>query len=328
MTNTQTDQVNPFKSVSLFVRDLWSEYFSPNTNGSDNADVGNTRNSHQSLRTKSRLKPSGSEVSKTSITEPAQDPAVVFFPTNQDSECMDGSTGGGFNTFGFIATMLAAYNLIGLISNNGNQNNDNNDNNNNDNNNNNQNVNEANTDTAGMNMGMVILPPLPPGRMLNITATNTEDKSMMELNRTRREIKVLKTEQDRWSWKQDFNIDNAMNTIELIKAWMRIVKSHSSVSDRHVRSECSLRSVCEANHAASLRGDAARNSAEVGTYIMMSYLPLQFPVLQEMAMAARVGRLLANGSSSHQLEVGLCGAVYRDCDLDTWTLVTLHDSGT
>ena len=87
--------------------------------------------------------------------------------------------------------MLAAYNLIGLISNNGNQNNDNNDNNNNDNNNNNQNVNEANTDTAGMNMGMVILPPLPPGRMLNITATNTGDKSMMELNRTRRGISAF-----------------------------------------------------------------------------------------------------------------------------------------
>ena len=85
--------------------------------------------------------------------------------------------------------MLAAYNLIGLISNNGNQNNDNNDNNNNDNNNNNQNVNEANTDTAGMNMGMVILPPLPPGRMLNITAM--EDKSMMERNRTRRGISAF-----------------------------------------------------------------------------------------------------------------------------------------
>ena len=75
----------------------------------------------------------------------------------------------------------------------------------------------------------------------------------------------------------------------------RIVKSHSSLSDRHVRSECSLRSVCEANHAATLQGDAARNAAEVGTYIMMSYLPLQVPVLQEMAMSARVGRLLTNG---------------------------------
>merc|ERR1712126_694477 len=173
-----------------------------------------------------------------------------------------------------------------------------------------------------MNMGMVILPPLPPGRMLNITAIRAGDNSSVaELNRTRREIKVLKTEQDRWSWKQDFNMDNARVTIELIKAWIRIVKSHSSLSDRHVRSECSFRSVCESNHAASLQGDAARNAAEVGTYIMMSYLPLQYPVLQEMAMAARVGRLLtANGS-------GLCEAVYRDCGQGNWTLVTSHDSG-
>ena len=65
--------------------------------------------------------------------------------------------------------MLAAYNLVGVVSNNGNQNNDNNINRNNDNNNNNQNVNEATTDTMSMSMGMVIAPPLPPGRMLNIT---------------------------------------------------------------------------------------------------------------------------------------------------------------
>ena len=47
-------------------------------------------------------------------------------------------TGGGFNTFGFLSMMIAGYNLVGLISNNGNQNNNNNDNNDNINNNNNQ----------------------------------------------------------------------------------------------------------------------------------------------------------------------------------------------
>ena len=46
--------------------------------------------------------------------------------------------GGGFNTFGFLSMMIAGYNLVGLISNNGNQNNNNNDNNDNINNNNNQ----------------------------------------------------------------------------------------------------------------------------------------------------------------------------------------------
>ena len=66
-----------------------------------------------------------SETKKTRLVKDARDPAVVFFPTNADSDCMDGSVGGGFNTFGFIAMMLATYNLVGLVSNNGNQNNNN-----------------------------------------------------------------------------------------------------------------------------------------------------------------------------------------------------------
>lgn len=81
--------------------------------------------------------------------------------------------------------MLAAYNLIGLVSNNGNQNNDNNINRNNDNNNNNQNVNEATTDTMNMNMGMVILPPLPPGRMLNLTRGTMLENKLLNTTRTR-----------------------------------------------------------------------------------------------------------------------------------------------
>ena len=81
--------------------------------------------------------------------------------------------------------MLAAYNLIGLVSNNGNQNNDNNINRNNDNNNNNQNVNEATTDTMNMNMGMVILPPLPPGRMLNLTRGTMLENKLLDTSRTR-----------------------------------------------------------------------------------------------------------------------------------------------
>ncbi|XP_023333967.1 ras-related protein RabX [Eurytemora carolleeae] len=80
---------------------------------------------------------------------------------------MDGSTGGGFNTFGFLSMMIAGFNLVGLISNNGNQNNDNNINRNNDNNNNNQQVNMANTPSEFMTNNMIIAPPLP-GRMLDV----------------------------------------------------------------------------------------------------------------------------------------------------------------
>ena len=33
------------------------------------------------------------EVKRTQIVQSEPDPAVVFFPTNQDSECMDATTG-------------------------------------------------------------------------------------------------------------------------------------------------------------------------------------------------------------------------------------------
>merc|ERR1719150_448403 len=91
---------------------------------------------------------------------------------------MDATTGGGFNTFGFLSMMIAGYNLVGLIANNGNQNNNNNDNNDNINNNNNQNVNEATTDTMGpMSMGTIIVPPLPPGRALNFANNNNNNNN-------------------------------------------------------------------------------------------------------------------------------------------------------
>ena len=36
---------------------------------------------------------SESEVKKTKLVRDSEDPAVVFFPTNSDSDCMDGSAG-------------------------------------------------------------------------------------------------------------------------------------------------------------------------------------------------------------------------------------------
>ena len=57
---------------------------------------------------------------------------------HKDKMLIKSCEGGGFNTFGFLSMMIAGYNLVGLIANNGNQNNNNNDNNDNINNNNNQ----------------------------------------------------------------------------------------------------------------------------------------------------------------------------------------------
>ena len=39
------------------------------------------------------LTESNQEVKRTKIVQSEPDPAVVFFPTNQDSECMDATTG-------------------------------------------------------------------------------------------------------------------------------------------------------------------------------------------------------------------------------------------
>ena len=78
--------------------------------------------------------------SKQSGSEKAD---VVFFPTDGSDGggggCQDDTAGGGgFNTFSFLAFLLAGFNAISVVSNNNNNNNDNNNNNNNDNNNNNQ----------------------------------------------------------------------------------------------------------------------------------------------------------------------------------------------
>ena len=75
-------------------------------------------------------------------------------------------------------------------------------------------------------------------------------------------------------------------------------------SDSSVSHACSYRALCEANHAAvghgaAVRGDAAEghhvaaDAAEVGSYILMSQLPISAgsAVLHELRWVARVGRL-------------------------------------
>ena len=142
--------------------------------------------------------------------------------------------------------MLAAYNLIGLVSNNGNQNNNNDINNNNDNNNNNQNVNEATTDTMNMNMGMVMLPPLPPGRMLNLTQgrqarlLGDEQRETSETASNRGCLFIISSQKiysyflqgPQWSpspdenkmkyfWTKEHHHESAVVIIELLKTWIR-----------------------------------------------------------------------------------------------------------
>ena len=55
---------------------------------------------------------SGSKVKKTTITKDEKDPAVVFFPTNQDSECMDEATGEQKNDSNSSQVGLMEYGLL------------------------------------------------------------------------------------------------------------------------------------------------------------------------------------------------------------------------
>ena len=87
-----------------------------------------------------------------------QDPAdVVFFPTDAEGGdgggCQDATSGGGgFNTFSFLAFLLAGFNAVSLVSNN--NNNRNNNNNNRNNNNNNNNFQTLESSVEGMQMVM------------------------------------------------------------------------------------------------------------------------------------------------------------------------------
>ena len=55
--------------------------------------------------------------------------------------------------------------------------------------------------------------------------------------------------------------------------------------------DCLLRAVCEANEDSSLAGKVAKDAVEVGTFILLSRLPLETSVITDMVLAARVGRV-------------------------------------
>ena len=109
----------------------------PNAGNKISADEALRRLKLAERRRRLTMRRAGS-FSKQSGSEKAD---VVFFPTDGSDGgsggCQDDTAGGGgFNTFSFLAFLLAGFNAISVVSNNNNNNNDNNNNNNNDNNNN------------------------------------------------------------------------------------------------------------------------------------------------------------------------------------------------
>ena len=51
---------------------------------------------------------------------------VIYFPDESGYSCEDYNVGNGFNTFGFVAMMLAIYNAVTLVASNNRNNNNNN----------------------------------------------------------------------------------------------------------------------------------------------------------------------------------------------------------
>ena len=63
------------------------------------------------------------------------------------------------------------------------------------------------------------------------------------------------------------------------------------LSVKEETADCLLRAVCEANEDSSLAGEVAKDAVEVGTFILLSRLPLETSVITDMVLAARVGRV-------------------------------------
>ena len=169
--------------------------------------------------------------------------------------------GGGFNTFGFLAFLLAGFNAISVVSNNNNNRNNNNNNQNNDNNNNNFQTLESSV--TGMQMV---------GRRRRGAAGHT--------NMTSSDDVIMDEDTD--------NITGALYTVmdRFMRAW---VKNHLT-SERG----CHLLHICEANAPPP----ASAQSPEVVTFAEVATMGLAREVVRQEAStveAAETEGFLAAG---------------------------------
>ena len=173
-----------------------------------------TRLRNQESRRKAmrrRLRGSSSSQLSGSAQESAD---VVFFPTEDGGGdtggCQDATTGGGgFNTFGFLAFLLAGFNAVSVVSNNNNNRNNNNNNQNNDNNNNNFQTLESSV------MGMQMVQ----RKKRDADPENQQSNATMEMQNDKEKLYRI--------------ADNFM------RAWMRNKFTNDT--------GCQFRNVCEAN---------------------------------------------------------------------------------
>ena len=185
----------------------------------------NQENRRKNLRRRMRLS------SSSQLSSSAQESAdVVFFPTEDGGGdtggCQDASTGGGgFNTFGFLAFLLAGFNAVSVVSNNNNNQNNNNNNQNNDNNNNNFQTLESSV------MGM---------QMVQRKKRDADPENQQYLNVT------LQNDKEKL-----YRIAN-----NFMRAWMR----NKFTNDKG----CQLRNVCDANRG-ERNSPVTKMFAEVAT---------------------------------------------------------------
>ena len=73
-----------------------------------------------------RISAQGSKPQPYKVAKTTPRPSAIFFPTNEDEGCGEVTAmGSGFNTFGFLAMMIAAFNAVNLVASNINDRNNN-----------------------------------------------------------------------------------------------------------------------------------------------------------------------------------------------------------
>ena len=247
---------------------------------------------------------------KSSQSQPSSSgdkPQVVFFPTGdnepENGGCKDATSGGGgFNTFGFMAFLLAGFNAVSVVSNNNNNRNNNNNNRNNQNNNNNFQTQESSVmgeqmvggrrkRDSGL-MDLINHPSRPEHFNRNVTTNNKH----VTLNDDQKAI---------------LNLGNVF-----MRAWLRNKATDSKY--------CHLKNICEANKlqeeavcTVDEEKSVTKIFAEVATVGLIRELGVKAEYFDEYEEAGDVGRAGVD-----------CFSVYKDCSSVDWGLMLALEQST
>merc|ERR1719233_2281897 len=234
-------------------------------------------------------------------------PQVVFFPTGdnepENGGCKDATSGGGgFNTFGFMAFLLAGFNAVSVVSNNNNNRNNNNNNRNNQNNNNNFQTQESSVMGEQMvggrrkrDSGLLDIINHP-SHSENFNGNMTTNNKSVTLNEDQRAI---------------LDLGNVF-----MRAWLRNKATDSK--------DCHLKNICEANKleeetvcTVNEEKSVAKIFSEVATIGLIRELGVKAEYFDEYEEAGDVGRAGVD-----------CFSVYKDCSSIEWGLMIALEQST